>query len=93
MATFTTVGTFTRLRTDLTPMDESVTGGAMYSLSINPIDLSSVPQEIPEIIKNFQAGWGAQIAAGHRVGHWSTAVLLRDMLTAYVNQGVTRSGY
>lgn len=48
------------------------------------------PPEVIQFIQLAQLGWGTKLGAGVRIMHWAAAVLLRDMLTAYVNQGAPR---
>lgn len=83
---------WTPLRTDLRPVQDTVIGQRFEEVKLDGQDFVHVPIEITEIIQLAQAGWGAQLGPGARIGYWAAAKLLIDMLTAHVNAGVPTRG-
>lgn len=84
-ATFTTVGTFTPLATNLVPYQDTVAGNQMIAPVISQLDLATLPDEVHQMILNFQAGWGAALGTNARLGYWATVALLQKFLTNYIN--------
>jgi hypothetical protein len=93
---------WTTLQTSLVNYAEDKIGNRLEAPKLAPGDLAStvpaaspfaanLPDEIRQIILLAQLGFGAQLGAGKRIGHWTAALLLRDMLTAYINAGVPRA--
>src|SRR5436853_4394124 len=87
---------WTTLLTNLAPVAEDVIGNRLEAVKLNPGDLAvsvppgspftaNLPSEVRQTVDLFARGFGAALGTNKKLGHWATALLLRDMLTAYVN--------
>lgn len=97
-AVLSAAGTWTPLQTDLSQMQDTMGSGQQGQLPAVAIaDLTaasttapfaSVPDEIVQMIKLAQAGWGTQLGANKRLDYWSTCMLLELFLQAHRTKGV-----
>jgi hypothetical protein len=92
-ALFTISGTFTALSTNLTPLEDKTatsTDGAAFT--IHPNDLQNVPDEINQMIRTFQIGWGGQLGTNKRTDYQATINLIQKMLLSLQRKGLPRQG-
>jgi hypothetical protein len=83
-AVLSAAGTFTPLATDLTKFADTngdLAGGG--ALPIAPTDLQTEPDEIRQLVRVFQDGWGAQLGTNKRLDYWATCLLVEMMLKAH----------
>lgn len=90
-ATLSSSGTWTGLSTTLTDFEDTAKP-IPGSITIHPTDLATIPDEIRQMIRLAQDGWGASIGAGKRLDFWCTVTLLEKFFSAYRALGVPRSG-
>lgn len=91
MATLSSSGAFTGLAMNLTPLEDAARP-AVGSITPHPTDLATLPDEIRQTVRVFQAGWGALIGSNKQLDHSATCALLIKFLQAYMQAGVPRSG-
>ena len=87
MATISTSGTWTTIRTPTTGNTPLTNANNPTLLNINPLDLTGgtpqgmavLPDEVDQFVKLAVAQWG--------LSYWSTVILLNTMLTAIQMRG------
>jgi hypothetical protein len=90
MAQLSSTGTWSPLATNLVPMQDINVGSQLVAFNIAPADLLNPPDEVRQLIRLAQDGWGGLIGSGNRLGYYATVVLLREFFTAYGNLGTPR---
>lgn len=78
----TYTGAWTGLTTDLTPYADTALSPPTR-IAIHPNDLRSIPDEIRQMVRLVQDGWGANLGTGLKLDFWSAYKLLKEFLDAY----------
>jgi len=91
MASLSSTGAFTGLATDLTPYEDTQRP-SVVALKMAGVDLQTPPDEIRQMIRIFQDGWGALLGSGKRLDYWVTVRMLELYLQTTKNDGIQRSG-
>lgn len=90
-AVLASTGSWTGLATPLADY-EDINRPAHLTVRPAPDDLQSPPDEIRQMIRLFQDGWGSIIGSGKRLDFSVTIRLLEAFLQTYKSQGLPRSG-
>lgn len=91
MADLSSSGTWTALKSNLAKVEDVAKAGPLATF-LHPDDLGAPPDEIRQMIRLAQDGWGALLGTNRRLDFWTTAKMVQLMLQAYTQPGAPRSG-